>query len=67
MLAERYSAALSELAWLTVPQEGAGCRHNFQSYMVRLNDGSAVGRDELMQNLLDRRHLFPARRHADPP
>jgi perosamine synthetase len=54
MLAERYSAALSELGWLRVPQEGAGCKHNFQSYMVRLNGESKVGRDELMQNLLDR-------------
>lgn len=54
MLAERYSAALSELGWLTVPEEPAGCRNNFQSYMVRLNERSAVRRDELMQQLLDR-------------
>jgi perosamine synthetase len=51
MLAQRYS---SKLLGLELPQEPAGCRHNFQSYMVRLNDWSAVGRDELMQELLDR-------------
>lgn len=54
MLAERYSAALSRLGWLTVPQELAGYQHNFQSYMVRLKDGSPIGRDALMQGLLDR-------------
>jgi dTDP-4-amino-4,6-dideoxygalactose transaminase len=52
MLAERYSAAFSTLAWLKVPEEPAECRHNFQSYMVRLNERST--RDELMQLLLDR-------------
>jgi perosamine synthetase len=54
MLAERYSAAFSKLAWLKVPEEPAECRHNFQSYMVRLNERSTVTRDELMQSLLDR-------------
>ena len=69
VLAERYSAALSELDWLQVPQEGLGCKHNFQSYMVRLSGDSNVGRDELMQNLLDRgissrRGVMPIHREA---
>ena len=69
MLAERYSAALSRLGWLKVPQELAGYQHNFQSYMVRLKDGSPIGRDELMQELLDRgiasrRGVMPIHREA---
>jgi Predicted pyridoxal phosphate-dependent enzyme apparently involved in regulation of cell wall biogenesis len=69
MLAERYSAALSRLGWLTVPHEPAGYQHNFQSYMVRLKDGSPMGRDELMQELLDRgiasrRGVMPIHREA---
>jgi perosamine synthetase len=54
MLAERYSRHLSELGWLVPPHEPAGCRHNFQSYMVRLRAGAPVSRDTLMQALLDR-------------
>ncbi len=66
-LAERYSAALSRLGWLTVPYEPAGCRHNYQSYMVRLNEHSPLTRDELMQHLLDcgiasRRGVMPIHR-----
>jgi dTDP-4-amino-4,6-dideoxygalactose transaminase len=53
-LAQRYSSAFSSLPWLRGPQEADSCRHNFQSYMVRLNDRASVGRDELMQELLDR-------------
>ena len=40
--------------WLVPPAVPAGCRHNFQSYMVRLNSDSPISRDELMQELLDR-------------
>ena len=53
-LALRYSSRLSSLPWLVPPQEPAECRHNFQSYMVRLREDAPVGRDELMQELLDR-------------
>ena len=31
------------LGWLTVPHELGGYQHNFQSYMVRLKDGSPMG------------------------
>jgi len=53
-LAARYSERLSALPWLVVPQEPADCRHNFQSYMVRLQSDAPVSRDQLMQDLLDR-------------
>jgi dTDP-4-amino-4,6-dideoxygalactose transaminase len=52
-LAARYSARLSRLPWLIVPSEPSGCRHNFQSYMVRLQADAPLTRDELMQKLLD--------------
>lgn len=53
-LAARYAAALAPLGWLTPPLEPPHCRHNFQSYMVRLNRAAPLRRDELMQALLDR-------------
>lgn len=53
-LAERYSQRLSRLPWFLPPREPAGCRSNFQSYMVRLTSSAPVSRDELMQQLLDR-------------
>jgi dTDP-4-amino-4,6-dideoxygalactose transaminase len=53
-LAARYSSRLSSLPWLAVPQEPTGHRSNFQSYMVRLRDDAPVGRDQLMQGLLNR-------------
>jgi dTDP-4-amino-4,6-dideoxygalactose transaminase len=53
-LAGRYSATLRQLGWLVPPTEPDGTQHNFQSYMVRLNNDAPVSRDELMQRLLDR-------------
>jgi len=53
-LAARYSEALGRMGWLAPPQEPEGCRHNFQSYMVRLRSGAPVGRDAFMQKLLER-------------
>jgi perosamine synthetase len=53
-LAARYSEQLSQMDWLAPPAEPSGCRHNFQSYMVRLTSDSPFGRDELMQELLNR-------------
>jgi dTDP-4-amino-4,6-dideoxygalactose transaminase len=53
-LAARYSERLSQVEWLAPPVVPADCRHNFQSYMVRLEDTAPIGRDELMQELLDR-------------
>ena len=53
-LALRYSSRLSAIPWLVVPHEGTDCRHNFQSYMVRLRSDAPVNRDRLMQDLLNR-------------
>ncbi len=53
-LAARYSERLSQLEWLVPPVVPADCRHNFQSYMVRVENTVPVGRDDLMQGLLDR-------------
>ena len=52
-LARRYSERLASLSWLVLPRESAGCWHNFQSYMVRLDD-APVTRNQLMQELLNR-------------
>jgi dTDP-4-amino-4,6-dideoxygalactose transaminase len=53
-LASRYSQFLAGVEWLVPPFEPAECRHNFQSYMVRLKNNAPLTRDELMQELLDR-------------
>jgi perosamine synthetase len=53
-LAHRYSERLAAFDWIVVPSEPAGCRHNYQSYMIRLQTGSPVTRDALMQSLLER-------------
>jgi perosamine synthetase len=53
-LAARYTQRLSHLSWMITPTEPAGCVSNFQSYMVRLTEQTPVGRDELMQRMLNR-------------
>jgi perosamine synthetase len=53
-LAARYSEQLAQIDWLVPPTVPSGCRHNFQSYMARLTGDSPLGRDELMQELLNR-------------
>lgn len=52
-LAARYTTELAKVAWLQPPVEPAGCRHNYQSYMMRLKADAPLSRDELMQSLLD--------------
>jgi len=52
-LASRYSEILSQFPFFVLPVEPAGCRHNFQSYMVRMQQ-APISRDDLMQELLDR-------------
>jgi perosamine synthetase len=68
--AKRYAEQLSSLPWLLHPVEQEECRHNFQSYMVRLAVGAPIGRDALMQQLLERgistrRGVMAA--HREPP
>jgi perosamine synthetase len=53
-LAARYSERLRPLGWLKPPAEPEGIHHNFQSYLVRLTPDAPIGRDALMQELLDR-------------
>jgi perosamine synthetase len=52
-LAIRYTTRLSTIPWMIVPSEPQNCRHNFQSYMVRLREDAPITRDELMQELLN--------------
>jgi len=53
-LAAQYSERLSRIEWLTPPAVPAGCLHNYQSYMVRVDNKAPMTRDQLMQVLLDR-------------
>jgi len=53
-LALQYSDRLSSIPWLIVPGEPRNCRHNFQSYMIRLREDAPLTRDQLMQELLNR-------------
>lgn len=53
-LALGYSSHLSSFPWLAPPLEPDGCRHSFQSFMVRLGNDAPITRDKLMQELLNR-------------
>jgi len=53
-LAAKYTAALADHPWLRPPYMPADVEANFQSYAVHLTDDAPLGRDELMQKLLDR-------------
>lgn len=54
-LAARYTAALLHLPWMITPAIPANCRHNYQSYMVRLTGEHAAKRDAIMQQLLEKK------------
>lgn len=53
-LASRYDEALQPLHWLETPHVPSNCRHNYQSYMIRLVDAAAAKRDLVMQRLLEK-------------
>jgi perosamine synthetase len=53
-LAAHYTEALQSLEWLQCPTVPANCEHNYQSYMIRLVDGTPSMRDSIMQTLLER-------------
>ncbi len=53
-LAERYTSSLRHLPWLMTPSVPSDCRHNYQSYMVRLIAGFESKRDKIMQQLLEK-------------
>jgi perosamine synthetase len=52
-LAERYNAAFADVPFLQTPFDPEYAQRTWQSYCVRLLPGSPVGRNELMQLLLD--------------
>ena len=52
--AQRYTKALRGLPWLQCPIVPDNCRHNYQSYMIRMLDGSRSQRDAVMQELLEK-------------
>jgi dTDP-4-amino-4,6-dideoxygalactose transaminase len=52
-LAARYSNRLRNLGWLKVPSEPSDRLQNFQSYVARLTPDAPMGRDALMQDLLE--------------
>jgi dTDP-4-amino-4,6-dideoxygalactose transaminase len=54
-LAARYTEGLQNIPWLQTPAVPHNCRHNYQSYMVRLIGDCAARRDELMQDLLEKK------------
>jgi perosamine synthetase len=69
-LAARYTAALSAHAWLRPPYVPPYAETSFQSYAAQLTDDAPIGRDDLMQRLLDqdiatRRGIMLS--HAEPP
>jgi dTDP-4-amino-4,6-dideoxygalactose transaminase len=69
-IASLYFHTLKNLSWLKPPQDPPYCRGNWQSYPVRVLDSAPMGRDELMQRLLDaeistRRGIMNA--HQEPP
>lgn len=69
-LAARYTERLSRLGWLLPPAQPEECRHNFQSYMMRLTSDAPITRDQLMQELLEqgvstRRGIMAS--HREPP
>jgi dTDP-4-amino-4,6-dideoxygalactose transaminase len=53
VLAERYNAALAGMPCLETPFDPPYAQRTWQSYCVRVVAGSAIGRTELMQRLLD--------------
>jgi perosamine synthetase len=54
-LADRYTKALQNIPWIQTPIVPANCRHNYQSYMIRLLGGFAAKRDAIMQELLEKK------------
>ena len=52
-LAARYTDALADHRWLRPPQVPDYAEPNFQSYAVQLTGDAPIGRDRLMQRLLD--------------
>jgi perosamine synthetase len=54
LLAKRYTEAFESVSWLITPYVPDDCRHNYQSYMVRLLGVAAGRRLEIMQGMLEK-------------
>jgi perosamine synthetase len=54
-LAARYTEALQHLSWLQTPVVPVHCRHNYQSYMIRLVGDFVTRRDAIMQELFEKK------------
>lgn len=52
-IAQRYTEAFKTIDCFQLPAEGKDCFTNYQSYAVILKESSKLGRNELMQKLLD--------------
>jgi dTDP-4-amino-4,6-dideoxygalactose transaminase len=52
-IAARYTAALASHPWLRAPYVPEYAEFNFQSYAVQFTEDAPIGRDDLMQRLLD--------------
>jgi dTDP-4-amino-4,6-dideoxygalactose transaminase len=52
-LAARYDRDLAGISWLRTPYVPDWAEPNYQSYAVTLTDDAPIGRNELMQRLLD--------------
>ena len=69
-ISARYTEAFSGIDAIVPPYEPPHCRHAWQSYQVTLAEPSALGRDRLIQALLDdgiatRRGVMAT--HLQPP
>jgi dTDP-4-amino-4,6-dideoxygalactose transaminase len=69
-LARQYDEALAGHPWLRAPHVPSYAWHNYQSYAVQLTPDAPLGRNDLMQFLLDRQ--IATRRgimlaHREPP
>lgn len=53
-IALKYFEGLKEINCIQLPIEKEGCKSNYQSFSIRLNDNCPVNRDDLMQTLLDK-------------
>lgn len=51
-LAERYHRVFQQVECLEIPKTPSYAKHNYQSYILRLNQRAPLSRNELMQKLL---------------
>ena len=67
-IAERYSAAFSDLREFLLPHDPPGCKHTYHLYTVRVTNGAKLNRRSLIENLErigigTSVHFIPLHRH----